>query len=340
MGSSYTKLEEDREYTNKVHIRKSYEYDDYTPLHYDGNNTSFVSIIKEITPEKILFLYRPNKVIGTYWFVLDQEHYKSVKIGSEIRRFENKDYTYLVIPKDIICYFGIVGEYKEDSIYLPGSNQQFYIPLQIVRALEPFSVRFRSRPKSRNSENKYIKEIKPVLEVQDNYIKNYLNSLKHQNDFLMLIKLEDDILHILKITSEIYNNLSYQNLVLEIDNTKKRALNTFKNTSGDIKDEVSILLSNLMTFQDIVVDNISKNTKWGNNFEDILEICKVRNDPKIGNLFYTCNEDFINIFFGGEYTSTVENIEHIIHRRKDGYIVKVRIYRDNGINNFAAEFYE
>lgn len=340
MGLANSNLKEDTEYNNKIIFLKYYECKDYTPLHSDDNAMSFEGRIREITPVSILFLYKPKNEIGSYWWVLDHRYYKNVKLGSNINTLDEKNYTYLAIPNGVICYAGLTKEHKEDSLFLLGEKQQFYIPKDVQSALTPLSDRFISRLKSRESEKKYIKDILPILKIQSKYIEEYKKKLKNYNDVSLVNKLDLGLLCIYSMTSRTYNNLNLQNLILELEHLREKMLIGIRETEGLIKEEIITMLKSLVKFQEIIVANVNNNTDWGSNFEDILEICKVRDNPKLGNLFHQCDQNFKNLFLKGEVLSSVENTEHIIHRRKsDGYLIKVKIIKDYGDNNFIAEFY-
>lgn len=337
MGSIHTKLVEDTSYSNKVILMTHYNYNDYTPARYNGENKTFVSRIREITPETILFLYRPITSAGPYWWILEQHYYKNIKINGEIRTLENKDYNYLVIPRGISCYAGVV---REDSTELKGDTQQIYLPTVIYESLEPFSNKFKARPKSRKSEIKYINGINIVLKVQSNFKEEYNKSLKEHTSNIMVDNLDKELNRIYSLTNKGYNNLNLQNLVLEIDIFREKLLIASGILTGPQKEEINTIVLELFKFQELVVSNISTNTKWGNNFADILEICKIRDNPKLGNMFDDCDEDFKKVFMYREVPTNIENSEHIIHRRYDGYVIKVKIYRDYGANNYVLEFYD
>lgn len=336
MGNKITKDKKDTDYSNKIFFLNFYEYREYTPVHYYGDNY-FESRIREITPESILFLYRPNEAKGSYWWILEYQHYKNINFGSSIV-FDDKKYTYLAVPRGINCYAGVVG--KEDSPTLKKEKQQIYIPRDILQSLIPLSDKFKSRTKSRDSEKKYIKDVSPIIAIQSSHKKDYMKKYKNMNDILIINRLERDLLRIFSLTSRSYSNTNLQNLVIELNNLKEKMLTAISKTDGENKEEVIDMLKSLIKFQEIVVTNITNNTNWGNNFEDILEICRVRDNPKLGNLFHQCDENFKNLFLNGDVLSSVENTEHIIHKRKsDGYLIKVRITKDYGDNNFIAEFY-
>lgn len=312
MGNKITKDKKDTDYSNKIFFLNFYEYREYTPVHYYGDNY-FESRIREITPESILFLYRPNEAKGSYWWILEHQHYKNINFGSSII-FEEKKYTYLAVPRGINCYAGVVG--KEDSPTLEGEKQQIYIPYDILQSLIPLSNKFKSRTKSRDSEKKYIKDVSPIIAIQSSNKKDYMKKYKNMNDILIINRLERDLLRIFSLTYRSYSNTNLQNLVIELNNLKEKMLIAISKTDGENKKEVIDMLKSLIKFQEIVVTNINNNTDWGNNFEDILEICKVRDNPKLGNLFHQCDENFKNLFLGGEVLSSVENTEHIININK------------------------
>jgi hypothetical protein len=337
MGSIHTKLIEDTTYSNKVILMTHYNYNDYTPPNYCGEYKTFVSRLREITPETILFLYRPAKVVGPYWWILEQHHYRNIKINGEIRTMENKDYNYLALPRGITCYAGVVGE---NSTELKGDTQQIYLPTIISESLTPFSNKFKSRFKSRKSELKYINSINTVLKIQTDFKQGYNTSLKEYTTNVMVDNLEKELNRIYSLTGKSYNNLNLQNLVLSIDILREKLLIASKTLTGNQKAEIMVMILELFKFQELVVDNISRNTKWGNNFEDILEICKVREDPKSGNMFNDCHEDFKKVFTHCEVPANIQNTEHLIHKRHDGYIVKVNIYQGYGNNNHVIEFYD
>lgn len=340
MGIVNSSSKEDTEYNNKIIFLKYYEHKDYTPLHFDNNARSFEGRIREITPESVLFLYKPKDELGYYWWVLDHRYYKNVRLGTNINTLDKKNYTYLAVPRGINCYAGMTKEYKEDSLFLPGEKQQFYIPKDVQTALIPFSDKFISGVKSRESEKKYIKDIAQILKIQSKYKEDYLKKLKNYNDVSMVNRLDLELLRIYSMTSRAYTNLNLQALILELHYLNEKMLIGVKKVEGSLKEEIIIMLKSLVKFQEIIVTNVNNNTDWGNNFDDILEICKVRDNPKLGNMFQQCDQNFKNLFLNGEVLSSVENTEHIIHKRKsDGYLVKVRITKDYGDNNFIAEFY-
>jgi len=217
--------EHEEKWTTRV--VQEYLQHDFSPVCMDPNVAqSFCGNVAQITPHTVCVLARhqnDSEKIGCFWHRATYDgpvrHDFSV-----LTHWNTLNHTiHLAVPKGIFLYAGIAAPQRHKEEWYPGGGEQIYIPLHIVRALEPHSNEYLCGPRTKSARIQFEEKCKDVFQEQARWMNDYTlrrdaiyqensdsNHLRIlRNEFDETLQSSDDVVHKYKRLQRTISSITY-----------------------------------------------------------------------------------------------------------------------------------